>query len=77
MSSVGTKEEWEAYLERFRKHNAWEEQHRAEYVLPFDEALEWLSNFRATLSPETIAYAEKRDATGFSELLKTLALIRV
>lgn len=77
MSSVGTKEQWEAYLEGFRKYNAWEEQHRAEYVLPFDEALDWLSSFRRMLPAETIAYAEDRDAIGFSTLLKTLALIRV
>lgn len=76
MSSIGTKEEWDAYLEGYRKFNAWEAEHRRDNHMPFDQALDWISSFRRALPADTIAYAESRDTSGFSNLLKLLALIR-
>lgn len=75
---IGTKEQWDAYLEGYRKFNAWEEEHFLEYVVPGEQALKLFSDAYDALSPASLEWALiDRDERGFSELLKTLGLLRV
>jgi hypothetical protein len=77
MIDLGTKEQWDAYLEGYRKFNEWEEEHWREWSLPPQQALDLISGVYRSLSPEAIARAENPDWTGFSTLVKTWALLRV
>jgi hypothetical protein len=76
MVDIGTKEQWDAYIEGYRRFNEWEEEHWREWSLPPQEALELISGVYRSLSPEAIARAENPDWTGFSRLMKTWSLIR-
>lgn len=65
------------YFDGLRRLGEWQEEHWEERLMPFDRALAFFSDARA-LFPESVAWAEQaRDATGFSELLKQLSLLRV
>lgn len=78
MVDIGTKEQWDAYLEGYRKFNQWEEEHWHEHVMPPEQALKWMSSAYKLLSPESHEWARKgRDWRGFSQLMKTLELLRV
>lgn len=76
-SNIGLKEQWDAYLEGYRKFNAWEDEHAREWRLPPQQALDVISAMYRSLNPEAIARAENPDWTGFSKLLKIWALLRV
>ena len=65
------------YFDSLRRLGEWQEEHWEERLLPFDRALEFFSDARE-LFPESLAWAEQqRNASGFSELLKQLSLLRV
>ena len=66
-----------AYFDSLRRLGEWQEEHWEERLMPFDRALALFSDARE-MFPESVAWAEQeRDATGFSNLLKQLSLLRV
>jgi hypothetical protein len=66
-----------AYFESLRRLGELQEEHWEDDILPFDQALEVLASARAILPPEPFDEEEWADVSGFSNLLKTLELLRV
>jgi len=66
-----------AYFDSLRRLGAWQEEHWEYYQLPFDQALAFFSNARNFFPESTARDEQERDASGFSELLKQLTLLRV
>jgi len=66
-----------AYFDSLRRLGELQEEQWEDDILPFDQALEVLASARAFLPPEPFDEEEWADTSGFSTLLKTLALLRV
>ena len=66
------------YFDSLRLLGELQEKHWHEHVMPPEEALKWMASAYELVSPESHEWARKdRDGRGFSELMKTLELLRV
>ena len=66
-----------AYFDSLRRLGELQEEHWDEYVVPFGQALDEFAGLREILPAAPFDEAEWADTSGFSTLLKTLALLRV
>ncbi len=66
-----------AYFDSLRRLGELQEEHWEEDIVPFDQALEEFAGLRAILPPAPLDEEEWSDTSGFSTLLRTLALLRV